>query len=248
MKRYSLLLGLAAVPFIIACGGDTSDTLATATGSTATITGTVPGTLIEAFCQDGSYYSVSSTNNGTSQHPFEITVPQGVNCRLVMTTNENDPANRVITPIGFIQSDTNGTTVSLNTNVDLGYVPLALDIADINDTNNDHVSDTILMVDLNNTTGTVISTIAVMDSDNDGIVDPYEDDDGDELVNAYEDDDGDGTPNIHDDDDNNGHPDYIEDDDNDGIANYMDDDNGDHTPDYVEDDDGDGIPNHLDNN
>jgi len=50
----------------------------------------------------------------TNQHPFEIELPQHTNCRLVMTTNENDPANRVISPIGYVHGSVNGSTLTLS--------------------------------------------------------------------------------------------------------------------------------------
>jgi len=235
MKRYAFLLSVAALPFIIGCGGGSSSTPAATTSSTATISGTVPGTLIEAFCEDGSYFRVTSTDNGTSEHPFSLNIPQGTNCRIVMTTNENDPANRVVTPICYVNGGTTGSTIVLHDNIDVGHVPLSLDPNGIADANNDHVSDDPLCVTVD-TTGATVSTVAVLDTDGDGIIDPYEDDDNDHIVNAYEDDDHDGTVNMYDDDDNNMHPDYIEDDDHDGILNYRDDDNGDHLPDYIEHD------------
>jgi hypothetical protein len=245
MKKYAFYLSLAAIPFIIGCGGGgSSDT----TASAVTISGTVPGTLIEAFCENGSYVRVTSNNNGTAEHPFSISVPQGINCRLVMTTNENDPENRVITPIGFINNGTQGVTISLNKHIDMGYVPLAMNPGDIYDANRDHVSDDPHYHDLGDIPDIHVSDIPVLDSDKDGIVDPYEDNNRNRVVNAYEDDDHDGTPNMYDDDDGNEHPDYLEDDDHDGKVNHMDDDDGNNRPDYTEDDDHDGTPNHIDDN
>ncbi len=254
MKKNMILLSLIAIPFITGCGGTTdstidpaaSATVETATAETATISGTVPGTLIEAFCDDGTYVQVTSTQNGTNQHPFEISIPTNTNCRLVMTTNENDPANRVITPIGFINGTATGSTLTLNADVNLSHIPLELDYANANDIDMDHVVDQALLVDLNNTESVNLNDTPVLDTDADGIVDAYEDDDNDDIVNAYEDDDHDGIANIHDDDDNDHKPDYIEDDDNDGKINHSDDDNGDDTPDYMEDDDNDGLSNHID--
>ena len=233
MKRYAFLLSVAVLPFVIGCGGGDSSTPAATTSSTATISGTVPGTLIEAFCEDGSYFRVTSTDNGTSEHPFSLSIPQGTNCRIVMTTNENDPANMVVTPICYVSGSATGSTIVLHDDVDVGHVPLSLDPNGIADANEDHVSDNPLCVTVD-AAKAAVSTAAVLDTDGDGIVDPYEDDDGDRVVNAYEDDDHDGTLNMYDDDDGDTHPDYMEDDDHDGTPNYRDDDNGDHTPDYIE--------------
>jgi hypothetical protein len=246
MKKNSILLSLIAIPFLVGCGGGSSDTASIVTATMAKITGTVPGTLIEAFCEDGTYVQVTSTQNGTNQHPFEIEIPQNTNCKLVMTTNENNDTNRVITPIGFIQGTATGSTLTINGNVDLSYIPLALNYADVNDSNGDHVVDQALHVDLNNSTNIGVNNTPVYDTNNNGDIDAYEDDDNDGIVNAYEDDDNDGEYNIHDDDDNDNTPDYIEDDDNDGTPNYRDDDDDNESPDYIEDDDSDGIPNNID--
>jgi hypothetical protein len=245
MKKNTILLSLIVVPFLIGCGGSSS-TPTTSTNKVAKISGTVPGTLIEAFCDDGSYVQVTSTQNGTNEHPFDLTIPQNTKCTLVMTTNENDPATRVITPIGYVQGNTTGNALTLTGDVDLGNIPLATSPADINDTNGDQVSDESLEVNLGTSTGVSVSNDTVQDNDNDGMVDAYNDDDNDGTVNAYEDDDGDNVENIHDDKDGDKKPDYLEDDDNDGKINHRDDDDQNNQPDYAEDDDNDGKANHID--
>ncbi len=244
MKKNSILLSLIAIPFLVGCGGGSSDT--TLASTTAKISGTVPGTLIEAFCEDGTYVQVSSTQNGTSQHPFEIEIPQNTNCKLVMTTNENNDSTRVITPIGFIHGTTTGSTITINGDINLSHIPLELDYNNTIDTNGDHVVDQALHVDLNNSTNIGVNNTPVFDTDRNGYIDAYDDDDNDGKVNAYEDDDNDGKYNIHDDDDNDDHPDYMEDDDKDGYINHRDDDDENDYPDYIEDYDNDGKPNHLD--
>ena len=171
MKR-NILLSLISVPFLIGCGGGSSTT---STTSTATISGTVPGTLIEAFCEDGTYVQVTSTDNNTSEHPFEITVPLNTNCRLVMTTNENDPDNRVITLIGFTNGTATGITFTLNEDINLTHIPLEVSYAEANDTDGDHVVDAPLNIDLNNTSNVNLTDDPVYDSDNNGIVDGYDD-------------------------------------------------------------------------
>lgn len=246
MKK-NILLSLVAIPFIIGCGGgdsiDSSVDTTVDTASLAKITGTVPGTLIEAFCDDGSYSQVSSTDNDTNEHPFEIEVPVNTNCKLIMTTNENDDLNRIITPIGFVNGDISGSTIVLNDDIDLGNIALELDYESANDVDGDHVVDAPYEVEVEIES---INDDSVQDYDNDGSIDAYDDDDNDDIVNAYEDDDNDGTYNIYDDDDNDDTPDYLEDDDDDGEFNHTDDDDNDDTPDYVEDDDNDGESNHVD--
>jgi len=222
MKISLILFGLITAPFlIVGCGGGSSSGSSSETTLVAKISGTVPGTLIEAFCADGTYARVASTQNGTNEHPFEIIIPANVSCRLVMTTNENDPANRIITPIGF----SNGTTLVLDKDLNLGNIPLELNYANADDKDGDHVVDTPLVV---NAHGATTNNSNVQDRNQNGIVDSYDDDDDDNIVNAYEDDDNDGKANIYDDDDGNSRPDYIDDDDKDGLNNHDDtDDNGD---------------------
>ena len=231
MKK-NILLSLVAIPFVIGCGGGDSIDTSVDIDSLAKITGTVPGTLIEAFCDDGSYSQVSSTDNDTNEHPFEIEVPVNTNCRLVMTTNENDDLNRIITPIGFVNGDISGSTIVLNDDIDLGNIALELDYESANDVDGDHVVDAPYEVEVEIES---INDDSVQDYDNDGSIDAYDDDDNDDIVNAYEDDDNDGTYNIYDDDDNDDTPDYVEDDDNDGESNHVD-----------SDDDGDGIDDEYD--
>lgn len=153
MKTTSWKLSALASALILAgCGGSsTTETAIAETDTTTTdtlskISGTVPGTLIEAFCADGSYYQVKSTDNNTDEHPFEIEIPNTLSCSLVMTTNEDDAANRVITQIGMITADANGTLFRAAADINLGNIPLAMNHSDINDANGDHVSDDILNI------------------------------------------------------------------------------------------------------
>jgi len=241
MKTQQIILGTAILPFLVACGGGASTST---TSTTSTITGTVPGTLIEAFCSDGTYKQVTSTNNGTSEHPFSITVPKSTACKLVMTMNENNSSNRIINNIGFDDNTVQGTSLKVDNDLDLGNIPLPTTYATVSDTDNNHVNDDILYV--SNSTGT-ISTTAIQDSDNNGVIDAYDDKDNDGLVNAYEDDNGDGTPNIHEDKNHDGTPDFIEDDNKNGRINFLDDSDGNGRPDYADDSNGDGVENHLEN-
>ena len=249
MKKNSIVLSIVALSFLTGCGGGgdtTTSTTPTTAVATSTISGTVPGTLIEAFCEDGTYVQVTSTQNGTAQHPFTLTIPQNTNCKLVMTTNENNASTRVITPIGFVNGTATGTSITITGDVNLSHVPLALDPALVSDANGDKVVDTPLPVDLNGTGNANITNVAVFDADKNGHIDAYDDDDDDGTVNAYEDDDSDGVENIHDDDDSDHTPDYMDDDDNDGKMNHRDDDDNNDSPDYIEDDDNDGVLNHID--
>ena len=261
MKTTSLKLSALASALILAgCGGssttetaisdtDTIDTATTTTDSLSKISGTVPGTLIEAFCADGSYYSVKSTDNNTDEHPFEIEIPNTLSCSLVMTTNEDDNATRVVTQIGMITPNASGTLFTAVGDINLGNIPLAMDPSNINDANGDHVSDDILNIQVDGTS-IVVELENPLDHDNDGLVNVYEDDDDDSISNYYdEDDDNDGIDDMHD-TDNDG--DDIEGNDNDldgdGIDNDIDvddDNDGDHD-DVDSDDDNDGIDDYLD--
>ena len=137
MKTTSLKLSALASALLLAgCGGGGSSSTGTIE-QTSKITGTVPGTLIEAFCEDGSYYSVNSTDDHSDEHPFEIEIPNNISCSLVMTTNENDPDNRIITLIGF----TNGSTIMLSDDIDLVHIPLEIEYDDVEDEYGEHVVD-----------------------------------------------------------------------------------------------------------
>ena len=183
MKTTSLKLSVLAAGFILAgCGGGSACTKSTT--QTSTISGTVTGTLIEAFCADGSYYKVTSTDNNTNEHPFEIEIPNTVSCSLVMTTNENDEAKKVITQIGVITSDANGTLFTAAEDINLGNIPLAMDPSEINDENGDHVSDDILNIQVDGTS-IVIELENPLDADDDGLVNVYEDDDNDGIPDGF---------------------------------------------------------------
>ena len=247
MKTTSLKLSALAAGFILAgCGGGSSST--TSTTPTSKISGTVPGTLIEAFCADGSYYKVKSTHNNTDEHPFEIEIPRTVSCSLVMTTNEDSETTKVVTQIGIITSDTNGTLFTAAADINLGHIPLAMDPSD-SDADGDHVSDDILNIQVGGTS-IVIELENPLDDDDDGLVNVYEDDDNDNISNYYDDDDdGDGEDDSQDYDNDGDEIDGNDNDlDGDGIDNDIDvddDNDGDHD-DEDSDDDNDGIDDYLD--
>ncbi len=176
-KLYVFGLGLAASAVVIGCGGGgssaaTTGSTATAAG-TATLTGTVPGTFIEAFCDNGTYVSTNSVQNGTSQHPFALNVPTNTPCRLAMTTHENDPAQRVTSPVTV-----NGKqAIVLTGNTDLGYVDLPATYAQASDANGDHVEDHAIDVAPASLSGNVVDDTAQnpFDKNHNGKVDGLED-------------------------------------------------------------------------
>jgi len=257
-------LGLSLI--LLGCGGGSSSsntpTTGTSTPTTYKVTGSVPGTLIEAFCKDGSYYSVNSDNNGSAKHPFSLALPVGVNCKFIMTTNEKDvdTTKHIVTPLFFNNGTTTSTYFNASADVEIGYVPLSLTGAGLQ--NPITVENTNLKV--------TTFTNDPLDDDNDGIPNVYEDDDNDGVVNKYDDDDdgdgivdskdadnnldsdGDGIENRYDvDDDNDGIEDSKDTDrDNDGIEDSEDDDDdNDGIKDAEDDDDNnDGIKDSDTNN
>jgi len=187
--------------------------------------GSVPGTLIEAFCLDGSYYAVKSTENNSSEHPFSLAIPKNLNCHLVMSTNENNLSTKVVTPIRIDTKEGNSTLFyGVSDSVNLSFIPLSLDRTEIIDSTGDGVLDQPFGVTVQS--GTLVAVVTdndPMDSDKDGIINIYEDDDEDGIYNDDDDDDdNDGTKDIDDSDYENDHDgdgvedDEDEDDDNDG--------------------------------
>lgn len=228
-KVYSLQtlgLSLSLATFLLGCGGGgTTSTLPTT--STFSISGTVPGTLIEAYCEDGSFYSTTSTNNGTSEHPFSLTIPSALNCKLVMITNETatNPADYIITPIELESDASVGTYLTIDKDIDLGNIPL--ETPGVNAGWTPGVR-TPLRVTINNKEIHVKSlSFDPLDTDKDGIPNIYENDDGDSLLNKYDDDDDNNgikdVNEVSDDQDHDGIVDiYDKDDDNDGIEDSKD--------------------------
>ena len=248
-----ILTGLISSSLLLtACGGGGSTSVATPS-STYLLKGTVPGTLIEAHCDDGSVYSVNSTQDGTANHPFELELPNALPCRVVMITNENDVTNKVVTPIKFIDQQGNTSTIisSNGGDIDVGHVDLTLSRAEMDaDGNGDGVEDIPkeVIVD-DNDVDIIIEANDPLDKDHDGIINVYEDDDGDQIPNHDDDDDdGDGILDINDNDHNN---DGINDNDLDGDGikngNDVDDDNDGLHDDVDNDDDNDGIEDSIDN-
>jgi len=204
MNNKKCLVGCMTLGFVlVGCGGSSTTTaIETQTPSTNNTTklkyavsGTVPGTLIEAFCQDGSYHKVNSTDNGTAKHPFTIEIPRGVDCKFIMTTNEDDvdTSKHIVTPLLF----NNGTTISsyfqLSDDVDLGNIPLPMSGAGVQTPLTLSITDSKLDVNA--------YSYDPLDKDNDNIPNVYEDDDNDGVTNIHDDDDdGDGTVDSQDSD------------------------------------------------
>lgn len=244
--KHTISVMVSTAVLLAACGGG-SNTTSSPTKSKFNLTGTVPGTLIEAFCEDGSYYSVNSDNNGTTKHPFSLALPVDLSCRLVMTTNEDDIANKVVTPIKFTNKNGVTSIAFIGTeDTDLGYIDLALSRDDMTlDIEGDGVEDEPKEISLDDFSIEVVdkANSDPLDKNNDDIIDIYEDDDNDGINNHDDDDDdNDGVKDKDDRDNDNDHDgDGIDDredvdDDNDGLHDRDDDD-----------DDNDGIKDDVDN-
>jgi len=237
-------VGLLGITLLIsACGGGGSGSGAPAT-AVSTITGTVPGTAIEAFGDNGSYYRTTSTDNGTAQHPFSLSVPAGMGLRLAMITNEGT-AEEVVSPIGF--KDNQGTVrtrlvTAANDSIDLGHINLATsrNAAASLDLNNDGVLDSPYVLDND---ADAHNPLQLMDTDRDGVNDYDDPDHGNyhyaSSVTDPQDEDGDGVPNKYD----NDYAASADDSDGDGLKN-LDDVNPTNTADaniaFSDDSNGDG--------
>ncbi len=172
------------------------------TTGTYTLSGTVPGTFIEAFCDDGSYASTHSQQNGTARHPFQLKLPAGVKCQLVMTMNEANPAQKTISPVGF--DDGTGTKQAITVQrageqLDIGFVNLPATPTQMTDANGDGINDNPVAVSLAASLRTKLVLAphaAKADIDGDGIPNFYDRDmDGDSIPNSQDADaNGDGVP------------------------------------------------------
>ena len=234
------LLPLSISVVLAACSSSGTDHDAGG-ADTFSLKGTVPGTLIEAFCDDGRYFSThSDQSSGKALHPFNLKLPIGLSCRLVMTTGEETPV-ALVTPIGFSSSKNSSIAFTGSRDVDIGYVALVLrsdpgcdfvPALPTYDMDCNGIQDKPVYVEIESDDFKIITYVSdPLDDDRDYLVDGYEDDDDDGIANIKDDNsgtndiDGDGIVNSHD-----------VDDDNDGI---FDDEDDDHYSDDVDDHDSD---------
>ncbi len=199
-----LPLALASV-LLGACG--TSGTTTPGAGL-ATISGTVPGTKIEAFGDNGSYYVTSSIKNGTNKHPFTLEVPAGVGFHLVMTMDQGtaDPSDDVVQPIGFRDKAGKLQTrlvAGAGNKIDVGNVPLlptrSAAISAGLDNNGDGVLDKPFVLDDHAAEGAK-NPLETADANDNGVPDMQDDSatDGQTMPSGAidsQDPDGDGIPN-----------------------------------------------------
>jgi len=135
-KKSLLLSAIPVVVMMAGCGGGGEDSTPSTNTQMVAVTGTVPGTIIQAYCSDGSNPSVNSELNGTDQHPFTLNVPAGEDCRIAMITNEGT-ADQVITNLTF-----NGNPIiNLQQPLDLEHIALPMSPDEMVDQNNDGFAD-----------------------------------------------------------------------------------------------------------
>lgn len=201
MKRHHQLSILALALLQASCGGGGSSG---GGGSGTSVSGTVPGTLIEAFGDNGAYYAVESKDNGTNHHPFKLNAPVGVGFELVMTTGVGTP-DEVIQPIGFRDSTGAVRTrlmLGKNEKIDLGHIPLYMskNEAAAEDVDEDGVLDQPMVLD---DVGAK-NPLTQADADGDNIDDWDDPDHGgyqyDHSTTNPQDVDDDGIPNVYDSD------------------------------------------------
>jgi len=87
------------------CGGEQSSAPATSPPNSMVVSGQVPGTFIEAFGTNGSYYATESAGamvDGFRQ--FSLTLPADVIYSVFMTVSENSSTQSITTPIMFRDS------------------------------------------------------------------------------------------------------------------------------------------------
>ncbi len=240
-QRQSISIAILAI-LQSACGGGgggDSDSDSTASFTGAAVSGTVPGTMIEAFGDNGSYYATRSNNNGSARHPFRLDVKPGVGFHLVMVTNEGTP-EEVVTPIGFRDSSGRVRTRLVLDNgekVDLGHIPLHMSRNEAagDDDDGDGVLDHPLVLD----DAGAENPLSQSDVDDDGINDWDDPDHGgyhyDNTMHDPQDHDDDGVPNVHD----NDYDSRADDRDGDGLPDHRDanpDNDSGHNNDALDDD------------
>ena len=183
------------------------------------ITGNIPiETQINVFCKNGGYYSTRSQND-----TFTLIIPTNVECHIVTKHQQANTTTPLYTALALKSSD--GTTSSgfkiTDATIELQDINLALTPQEIEDNDANSMIDTPLTVSLKQ--GDIVNVTAtddIMDSDNNGIINLFEDDDSDGIINYIDSDDenddildtdGDGINDDKDVDiDNDGNPDRLD--------------------------------------
>lgn len=133
IRRVLLAAFLLGGPFAWSCSsGGGSDDATPQPGNTpppahtlsgTAIQGTVPGTIIHAFADDGSYYRTETNPGDPAPRPFRVVVKPGIGYRLVL--EENGALYPLVFDSGQGET-TNRFYMSLvNATLDLGNVLLS---------------------------------------------------------------------------------------------------------------------------
>ena len=148
MKTLPLLL-MAILLTFFGCNEKSDESNDSMDNNFTVIKGTVPGTLIQAYCSDNRLYSTNSIDNGTTQHPFSLEVPKDSDCSLEMVTNEDKPNQSVTVSILFKSDEINSTILHVDVkSIDLGYVDLPMSRDAIVDEDKNGVSDEPFIVEV----------------------------------------------------------------------------------------------------
>jgi len=233
-------LAFAALLLLAGCGGSGGTLADGGIIGTGSVIGTVPGTVIEAYGDNGDYRQTSSEINSTDKHPFRLQLKAGIGYYLVMIINEGTE-NEIVMPISF--PDDQGQLFARivlreGQEIDLGHIPLYLNCNDVLQFEPDedcsagtpYVFKNPFILDEDEGSH---NPLRVMDADDDGI-DDYDDEDhgyGQQNGQQYkdpQDHDDDRVPNYYDDDfspgPNDQDEDGIDDDDDENPGNIPDDD------------------------
>jgi len=175
---------------------------------TGSIIGTVPGTVIEAYGDNGDYKQTFSELNNSDKHPFSLHLDAGIGYYLVMIINEGT-GNEIIIPIAFPGNKQGEVFARIvlreGQEIDLGHIALYTDCANVpfeSDPDDDCILDKPFI--LNEAEGSN-NPLRQMDADDDG-TDDYDDDDhgyGQQNGQQFrdpQDHDDDRVPNKYDDD------------------------------------------------
>ena len=207
LTAIALPLAFSALLLLAGCeGGDLlADGGIIGTGS---ITGTVPGTIIEAYGDQGEYEETFSEANNTDRHPFQLRLRAGVGFYLVMIINEGTE-NEIVMPIAFPGNKQGEVMARIvlreGQEIDLGHIPLFMNCSEVpleSDPDRDCTLDKPFL--LNEDEGSK-NPLKKMDADDNGRNDFYDEDHGYGHPSKWQyrdpqDRDNDGVPNYYDDD------------------------------------------------
>jgi len=227
-----VFLALMILLLLAGCGGGGGDLAAGGIIGTGSIVGTVPGTIIEAYGDQGQYEEAYSEINNTDRHPFQLHLEAGVGYYLVMIINEGKANEEIVMPIAFPGNKPGEVFARIIVRedevIDLGHIPLFIDCSEVpldSDPDEDCILDKPFI--LNEDEGSN-NPLRQMNADNDEDND-YEDDDHGYghggIFKDPQDHDYDRVPNKYDDDFEHG-PNDEDDIDGDGFVNDEDENPG----------------------